>query len=243
MTDPINRTILVTDVESFSSRVDGDQAVLRRVLYEVLRKTFAAASIDPMEYTTEDRGDGVFALIDAKVPKAQLLRALITVTPSELREYNRRASEVARVRMRAVVHAGEVALDDRGAIGAAVIDAFRICAADELKEELAKAAEPSVLCVSDQLYQSLVRHQHPGLAPEHFYPLDTSSKDGRREGWIYDRARNHEPRPTAEREVSASVPTPVAPPAAGNSFSGTTHIAGDVVGGNKYVGGPRNDRV
>ncbi|MBP2351646.1 class 3 adenylate cyclase [Kribbella aluminosa] len=221
MADPINRTILVTDVERFSSRVDGDQAVLRRVLYEVLRKTFAAASIYPTEYTTEDRGDGVFALIDAKVPKAQLLRALITVTPAELREYNRRASEVARVRMRCVVHSGEVALDERGAIGAAVIDAFRICDSDDLKDELAKIAEPSLLCVTDLLYQSLVRHQHPGLVPEHFHPLDASSKDGHRDGWIYDRSRIHQ-----ESAASPEQPKPRAAPSGGRCARGGNLLPG-----------------
>lgn len=243
MTDPISRTILVTDVERFSSRVDGDQAVVRRVLYETLRTMFAAASIDPPEFITEDRGDGVFALVDASVPKPQLLRALITVTAAELREYNRRASEVAQVRLRMVVHAGEVALDAHGAVGTAVNDAFRICAADELREALAKSDEPSVLCVSDVIYQNVVRHQHPGLEPEHFHPLETTSKDGRRTGWVYDRYRKHQERVPgqAEEAPAAATPGPVPPLAAGNYFAGTTHIAGDFVGRDKYVGGQRHE--
>ena len=54
MADPINRTILVTDVERFSRRVDGDQAVVRRVLYEVLRTTFQTIDSEPVQVITND---------------------------------------------------------------------------------------------------------------------------------------------------------------------------------------------
>jgi hypothetical protein len=250
MLEPINRTILVTDVERFSRRVDGDQGVIRRVIRGVLQKTLEAASIDLAEYRKEDRGDGQFVLVDPSVPKPQLIRALMSVVPTELREYNRRASEVAQVRMRCVLHAGEVAIDEDGAVGGAVVEAFRLCAAEELKGELAKSIEPAIFCVSDHVYDTVVRHHHPGIPPERFHPKEL----GDFKGWVYDETRSRtadaDADPTAESARIEAIPAAAGPdrltaaPGVGNQFTGTTHIAGDAVGGNKFVLGPerRTDR-
>ncbi len=46
MTDPVNRTILLFDIEQYGSRDDVEQAYLRRVLYDVTDATLGAASVD-----------------------------------------------------------------------------------------------------------------------------------------------------------------------------------------------------
>ncbi|MFF8830766.1 hypothetical protein [Streptomyces sp. NPDC015131] len=189
MADPSNRTILLMDMEGSGGRRDSEQAVIHRMLYTVLHETLAAASVEPTEYRCEDRGDGVFVLIDPAVPKPALLRALLTATPERLVSNNRLAAEGARIRLRIVVHTGEVALDEFGAVGADLVHAFRLLDAPALREALGATPEPSVLCVSDAVYRGVVRHAHPGVRPEHFHPLTVASKEGTDlTGWYHDRS-------------------------------------------------------
>lgn len=185
--EPSNRTILLIDMEGSGGRRDTEQAVIRRMLYAVLHETLSAAAIEPTEYRCEDRGDGVFVLIDPSVPKPALLRSLLTTTPERLVSNNRLAAECARIRLRIVVHSGEVALDDFGAVGGDVVHAFRLLDAPALRTELRRTPEPSVLCVSEAVFRGVVRHAHPGVRPEHFHPLTVDSKEGvTLRGWYHD---------------------------------------------------------
>lgn len=259
MAEPSNKTILLMDMEGSGRRRDSEQAVIHRMLYTVLHETLSAAAIEPTEYRSEDRGDGVFVLIDPAVPKPALLRALLTATPEQLVSTNRLAAEGARIRLRIVVHTGEVALDEFGAVGADLVHAFRLLDASALRKELATMSEPSVLCVSDTVYQGVVRHAHPGVRPEHFHPLTVDSKDGATlTGWYHDSsrprtgtARSEQPAaestassvpaqaaaPVPKSEHSAdAVPVPALHTRTGNFFFGTASIAGDAIAGDKHVG-------
>ncbi|MFE2265449.1 nucleotidyl cyclase domain-containing protein [Streptomyces griseosporeus] len=236
---------------------------MRRMLYDVLHETLSVAAVEPTEYRSEDRGDGVFVLIDPTVPKPALLRALLTATPERLVSMNRLAAERARIRLRIVVHSGEVALDEFGAVGSDLVHAFRLLDAPALREKLAVTPEPSVLCVSDAVYQGVVRHAHAGVRPEHFHPLTTGSKEGLTlTGWFHDSSvqqtgtnepEQATPEPAASSAVSrtaaqtsgspqpgaAAAPVPALHPYTGNFFFGTATISGDAVAGDKHVGTDR----
>ncbi|MFF1479337.1 hypothetical protein ACFVYD_17550 [Streptomyces sp. NPDC058301] len=259
MAEPSNKTILLMDMEGSGRLRDSEQAVIHRMLYRVLHETLSAAAIEPTEYHSEDRGDGVFVLIDPAVPKPALLRALLTATPEQLVSTNRLAAEGARIRLRIVVHTGEVALDEFGAVGADLVHAFRLLDAPALRKELVATSEPSVLCVSNAVYQGVVRHAHPGVRPEHFHPLTVDSKEGATlTGWYHDISRRHtdttgSEQPAAE-STSSSIPAQAAAPVprsehsadaapapalhtrTGNFFFGTASIAGDAIAGDKHVG-------
>ncbi|MFF4219616.1 nucleotidyl cyclase domain-containing protein [Streptomyces nondiastaticus] len=245
MAEPSNKTILLMDVEKSGGRRDTEQAVVRHMLYAVLHETLSAASIEPTEYRSEDRGDGVFVLIDPSVPKPALLRALLTTAPERLASNNRLASEAAQIRLRIVVHTGEVALDDFGAVGGDVVHAFRLLDSTALREALLTTPEPSVLCVSEAVYQGVVHHAHPGVRPEHFHPLAVDSKEGvTLTGWYHDSSvmRNinapGKPRPgSVRRDIPGPPPSaPTLHANTGNFFFGTAHFGGDSVAGDKHVG-------
>ncbi|MFE0182745.1 hypothetical protein [Streptomyces olivaceus] len=259
MAEPSNKTILLMDMEGSGRRRDSEQSVIHRMLYTVLHETLSAAAIEPTEYRSEDRGDGVFVLIHPAVPKPALLRALLTATPEQLVSTNRLAAEDARIRLRIVVHTGEVALDEFGAVGADLVHAFRLLDAPGLRKELATTSEPSVLCVSDAVYQGVVRHAHPGVRPEHFHPLTIDSKEGATlTGWYHDNSRPHtgtvrSEQPAAE-SIASTVPAratatvsesersadaarvPALHTRTGNFFFGTASVAGDAIAGDKHVG-------
>ncbi|MFE6721225.1 hypothetical protein ACFVDU_27005 [Streptomyces albidoflavus] len=258
MTEPTNKTILLLDMERSGSRRDTEVAVIRRMSYAVLREALSAASVEPSDYRCEDRGDGMFVLIDPSVPKPALIRALLTTAVDRLVSNNRLASPGAQVRMRMVLHSGEVALDEYGAIGGDVVHAFRLLDSPRLKEALRSTSEPSVLCVSDAVHHGVVRHAHPGVRPEHFHPFTVESKEGTTlTGWYHDDAvswtgenaeRAGEPGASAPSSGPSTPPEPE-PPAStaaaragtGNFFLGTAHFGGDAVAGDKHVHG-RADR-
>ncbi|MFI0154178.1 hypothetical protein [Streptomyces lydicus] len=270
MPEPSNKTILLMDIEGSGGRLDNEQAVIRRMLYAVLRETLSAASVEPTEYRSEDRGDGVFVLIEPSVPKPALIRALLTATPMRLISNNRLAAAGAQVRLRLVLHTGEVAMDEFGAVGADLVHAFRLLDAPELREALRATAEPSVLCVSEAVYQGVVRHAHHGIRPEFFHPLTAGTKEGvELTGWYHDpQVRDGIPAasqaagrgagpaaqgPAAQGPAAQAPPGDQAPPAqpapgpvlhatTGNFFLGATRIAGDAVAGDKHVGTGPDER-
>lgn len=253
--EPVNRTILLMDIEGSGSRSDVEQGVLRRLLYGVLKETLSAASVEATEYRTEDRGDGVLTLLDATVPKPQLIRALLTETPMRLAAANRLSSQGTQVRLRMVLHSGEVALDAYGAVGSDLVEGFRLLDSDPLRAALKETDEPCVLCVSEAVHRGVVRHAHPGIEPEHFHRFEIRGKgsEGRLGGWIHDRSRKRAEDGTAEAATTADTAAadrgsggsggpagPFPPPSgSGNFFFGhSPQITGDVVAGHKIVGLP-----
>ncbi|MCB5911598.1 hypothetical protein [Streptomyces pinistramenti] len=254
MPEPSNKTILLMDIEGSGGRLDSEQAVIRRMLYAVLRETLSAASVEATEYRSEDRGDGVFVLIEPSVPKPALIRALLTTTPMRLTSNNRLAAAGVQVRLRIVLHTGEVAMDAFGAGGADLVHAFRLLDAEELRAALDAGSEPSVLCVSEAVYHGVVRHAHHGISPEYFHPLTTDSKEGVLTGWYHDSVVRDstldewppvdEPgavtpaqgRAEGERLPADPAPGPVLHTRTGNFFLGAARIDGDAVAGDKHVG-------
>jgi hypothetical protein len=190
LTEPVNSTILLLDIERFSKRDDVEQAFLRRGLHNVVEDILADAGVEPNLQYREDRGDGLIILISADIPKTALLRALLTTAADSLRGYNRVAASSAQMRLRTVLASGEVARDPRegtvgGLVGHDLNQACRLLDADVLREALEQRATDCVLCVSTPVYEGVVRHGHRGLRPEEFHRVDVSVKTDHLEAWLH----------------------------------------------------------
>ena len=74
----VHRTIVVVDVEGFGDqcRTNADQVAVRAALYRAIRQAFGRAGIPWQECRHEDRGDGLFVLVPAEVPKGLLVERL-----------------------------------------------------------------------------------------------------------------------------------------------------------------------
>ncbi|MEU2656341.1 hypothetical protein ABZ615_13560 [Streptomyces sp. NPDC007325] len=194
MREPVNRTILLLDIERFSRRDDVVQAVLRRGLNTIVDQTLEAAGVEPSQQYREDRGDGLIVLLSGDVAKTALLRALLTVAPDLLHEHNLLASDSAQMRLRMVLAAGEVAHDPHagttgGIVGHDLNQACRLLDADVLRAALAaRPDEHAVLAVSAPVHEGIVRHGHRGVRPESFRPADVVVKDGVLAAWIHQGA-------------------------------------------------------
>ena len=191
MREPVNRTILLFDIERFSRRDDVVQAVLRRTFHKIVDQTLEAAGVEATQQYREDRGDGLIVLLSGDVAKTVLLRSLLTTTPELLHEHNLLASDSAQMRLRIVLAAGEVAHDPHagttgGLVGHDLNQACRLLDADVLRSALAERRdEHCVLAVSAPVYEGVVRHGHRGVRPELFRRADVTVKDGVLPAWIH----------------------------------------------------------
>jgi hypothetical protein len=158
-------------------------------MYGLVEEAMLTAGIDEAcRDELLDRGDGVLAIVHPvdEVPKTVLLNTMIPALSTLLAQYNNRDhTQPKALRMRAVVHAGEVHYDQRGCFGEAVDLSFRLLESPELKRRFAHSDAPLVLVVSDEIYCSVVRHGYEGIDQQGFEPLVQVQMAGRlHRGWV-----------------------------------------------------------
>jgi hypothetical protein len=169
--------------------MDLEKAELRRALYDFVEQALAAAGIkeEHLEQIT-DRGDGMLILIRPHddVPKTVLLNKLIPELASLLAGYNSSSTRTDRpLRVRAVVHAGEVNYDGKGFFGGALDLAFRLLDSPQLKKLLKEAVgSPLILVVSQEIFSGTICQGH---VDKDGYKLFVSERIAGRShrGWVH----------------------------------------------------------
>jgi hypothetical protein len=133
---PMYRSIVAVDLEGSTKRTNPVKGELRRILYDLLERALEAAGIsEEHREPLTDRGDGVLVLIRPHddVPKTVLFGRLMPILTALLLEHNRAVSHPAlSLRLRAVVHAGEVHYDGRGFFGEDLDVAIRLLDSEEI---------------------------------------------------------------------------------------------------------------
>lgn len=202
---PVHRSIVAVDLEGSTRRTNPVKGELRRVLYELLDRALAEAGLAArhLERLT-DRGDGVLILIRPydDLPKTVLLSRLIPILTASLVRYNAAVAWPAlQMRLRAVVHAGEVHDDGNGFYGEDLDVAFRLLDSPSVKRTLREApGSPLVLVVSEEIFSVIVRQ---GYVDEGPYQRCVYVRVGERRR----RGRVHVPgSPPSDRPVTALEP-------------------------------------
>ena len=201
---PRHRAIVALDIEQSTSRPDPVKAELRRTIYDLFDEALRSAGICRRHRDRFiDRGDGLLALIHPvdQAPKALLLNRAIPALSKLLADYNAAVLYADRphrqLRIRAVVHAGEVHYDTNGCFGEALDIAFRLLDAPSVKKTLRTATGPLTLVISADIYRTIVRHGYDGIDQHAFRPLVRVHVAGNRyTGWI------HLPQETAKLHVA-----------------------------------------
>ena len=179
----VHRTIVVVDVEGFGDqcRTNLHQVAVRDGLYRAMREAFGRAGLPWNDCDHEDRGDGVFVLVPAEVPKGLVVEPLPSALVRALHAHNDAHPGPERIRLRMALHAGEVYYDEHGVTGAAVNLAFRLLDAAALKAAL--ASSPGVLAVnaSSWFFEEVVRHSGVVAA---YRPVEVAVKETTVTGWI-----------------------------------------------------------
>jgi class 3 adenylate cyclase len=179
----VHRSIVAVDVEGFGDhcRTNADQVAVRAVLYRAMREAFGYAGISWEDCRQEDRGDGLFVLIPAQIPKGLLVETLPSALAADLRSHNEMHPGPQRVRLRMALHAGEVRYDGHGVTGASLNLAFRLLDAGPLKAAL--AGSPGVLAViaSSWFFEEVARHSAVAAT---YRPVEVAVKETTATGWI-----------------------------------------------------------
>src|ERR1700750_3132738 len=86
----VHRAIVVVDVEGFGDprRTNRHQVQIRAELYGAMREAFDRAGIPWDSCDHEDRGDGIFILVPAEVPKSLLAESLPPMLIAALEKHN-----------------------------------------------------------------------------------------------------------------------------------------------------------
>jgi hypothetical protein len=189
---PVHRSIFAVDIENSSGRTNPVKEELRQHVYRLVVEALGASGIDDQNYDPfTDRGDGVLVLLHPvdDCPKPILLSRLIPALAGLLVAHNRGISlaEQPRIlRLRAVIHAGEVHYDGKGFFGEDLDVAFRLLDAPKFKAHLRRGSAPLALVASDEIYRSVIRHGYEGIDGDEFLPLVTVNVAGRRrKGWVH----------------------------------------------------------
>jgi class 3 adenylate cyclase len=190
---PRYRAIVALDIERSTSRPNPINGELRNKTYEMFDVALRTAGIDKRHRDRfVDRGDGILALIRPvdQAPKALLLNRVVPVLNRLLTEYNaslaRHSQPQRQLRIRVVMHAGEVHYDANGCFGEDLDVAFRLLDAARVKRALRETPDPLVLVVSGDIYSSVVRHGYDGIDRQAFHPLVRVEVAGKRyPGWIH----------------------------------------------------------
>ena len=188
----MHRSILAVDIEGSTQRTNTVKGELREEVYRLVVEALCVTGIDSQHYDPfTDRGDGVLVLLRPadELPKPLLLSRLIPALAGLLAAYNGSVSpadQPHKLRLRAVIHAGEVHYDGKGFFGEDLDVAFRLLDAPRFKAHLKSATVPLALVASDYIYQTIIRHGYDGIDGEEFLPLVTVNVGSqRRKGWVH----------------------------------------------------------
>jgi hypothetical protein len=180
---PSRRTIVALDIERSTSRPDPVKAELRIMLYELFDAALRGAGIYPDQRDPFiDRGDGLLALLHpgTQAPAALVLSRAVPYLGRLLATYNAGVGTQRQLRVRVVVHAGEVNDDGRGWFGAALDTACRLLDAPAAKQALAAAPGPLLVVVSGDVCRSGGMDLGPG---PHRISVDVGGQH--RDGWAF----------------------------------------------------------
>ncbi|HEV8560574.1 MAG TPA: hypothetical protein VGR06_29950 [Actinophytocola sp.] len=184
---PDLRAIVAVDIENSTALTNVAKAERRQVMYTLFEDALRAGGIDERcRDPLVDRGDGVLALVHATVRGANvlLLSAVIPTLNRLLIEHGGRCPD-QHLRLRAVLHAGQVHRDARGSFGMDLDLAFRLLDARRLKKVLREEPEAHmIIVVSNYIYQTIVEQGYPGIDQSAFTPLGVRVGGNRRRGWV-----------------------------------------------------------
>lgn len=183
------RVIVALDIEGSTSRPDPVKAELRTMLYELFDAALRSAGISARrrdQFT--DRGDGLLALIDP-ADQELLYNLVIPVFSRLLAGYNASPPDPGGqdrpLRVRVVMHTGNVHDDDNGCFGEALDIAFRLLDAPRVKTALKAAQDPVLLVVSSHVH-NLIASCRYGVTDHTDSSLVTVQVAGHEhQGWIH----------------------------------------------------------
>jgi hypothetical protein len=175
-------SIVVIDIERSGDLTDPEKRQVRDDLYAIVDSALLESEISATTAVIpEDRGDGIYLLVAADVPIRRLIDPFIGVIDAALAA---RHVGDPKMRLRLVVHHGEVAVDANGSSGVAADRAFAMVDSSQLRDALTDAKLGRIaVVVPDDVYQSVVRG-YPAPDPTTFRMRLLKTKRESVKAWI-----------------------------------------------------------
>lgn len=219
--------ILVVDIEKFGSRSNPVQIWVRRQLYALVEAAFDEAGIDHTSGPRpSDRGDGFFWLLPGAVDKVELTGRFVDLLHQGLRRHAATSSEQGAMRLRVVLHDGDVSRDEHGWVGEELNTACRLVDIQPLRSALAEGRRSGLaLAVSADWYRRVVHHDDPAVERGSFrkVPFDAKEIQGSH-AWI--RVPGYDAPPGLDPwAVAAPDPGPPATAAPAGALHGVEAVA------------------
>ncbi|MCH5677355.1 hypothetical protein [Streptomyces gilvus] len=237
--------MLGVDVRGSSqpSRDDSVLPALRRAQTTAIADALSQQGVDSDCYVLRSRGDGGRYDFLPHISPVPVVEALIGPLPPLLRRHNKQSSEAMRLGLRLVVHGGYlVPTPDGGdADGGDVNLLHGMLDADELRQALAESGLSSVVAVSEEIWNGVVRHGHGDLDPDLFGETRLTVKGGKQvAAWLTPAPRGPRAPGTAEEpERSSRRAEKDTTPGAGEHRGGGGITFHDVVKAENVVNGPQ----
>jgi hypothetical protein len=179
--------ILIVDIEDYSAsyRDDTIRVRLHADLLEFLTAALSDTGIDKDRYTVHSTGDGWLVTIDPVVGKPRIVGTVVNQFAADLRHHNGRTDLAGRLRVRSVLHAGDLLVEADGHLtGDQLNFAFRLLNAEQLRVLLRQASGPLLVCVSNAVYKQVIAQRHEGLDPAAYEAVRLKCRNVRGLGWV-----------------------------------------------------------
>jgi hypothetical protein len=181
--DPVHHTILAVAIDGFSSfeRTNLQRLVLREGLYRAFQLALAESGVTWGHCHHADLGDGVLVLAPAGYPKAVFSELVPDALTRSLAEHNGSHRPPERIRLRMVLHAGEVSYDAHGTTGSAIVHAFRLLNSVVVRKSLLWSDSDLVMIASAWYHDEIIRHSPLSGCYE---PVVVQEKETTARAWI-----------------------------------------------------------
>lgn len=180
----MHHTIIAVDVAGFGTRGAWPQQKIREALLSAMRETLDHCGIAWKDCHAEDRGDGLYLLAPPNVQNKRLAECLPKELAARLHEHNVTADPAARIRLRVVLHAGEIDPDQQGQSGKAAVLAFRLLNSDALRMRLAGSRGDVAVLASAAYFHDVIEN-YPAAYPEHYRPVTVIEKETTETAWVF----------------------------------------------------------
>jgi hypothetical protein len=202
-------TICAVDIAGFggTSRTRAHHVALREGMYSSVEQAFLESGIPWEKCYREGAGDSILTLAPADVGKGAFAEKLPGALVAALQEHNATHGPEESIRMRMVLHAGEITRDGRGVTGPAIVHAFRLLDSPPLKEALRHSTGVLAIVASAWFHDEVIRHR-PEYAPDEYEQVTVDVKETNGFGWIRlpDGVRREQEQ---RRQVASRTATPV----------------------------------
>lgn len=184
---PSYHGMLAVDIKGFNDpRRDHEiRRSLRVAMYELLAGALNRSGLPWDACYHEDRGDGVLVIAPTGVPAVMLLYPVAEHLRAGVRRHNRFHVELAQIRLRTAVHAGEVCFDHHGVSGGAVTHLFRMLEASTFKQALDVSAADFALVTSNTIFTEVILPGTSLIDPDMYAPVHIKCKETSARAWIY----------------------------------------------------------